>query len=182
MKQNKLFFQSIAFIGIISVIIIGIFYFGAYEDKYSVKESQVVLNKLLEQPLTYNNEFCAKKLTNILTELHFLEQELNKEQELLAKDEAVQAEEPSIIKLEDKEIEEIKAEFDQYRLWCDLFEQNASSELCTLFLDDSANNTRSIQQQIDLTESFWERLNLKMKELSDAKRMDQELKQRCEKK
>ncbi|MFQ5621723.1 MAG: hypothetical protein ACE5FT_07880, partial [Candidatus Nanoarchaeia archaeon] len=125
------------------LLVIGLIYFMAVQDIYGVSEDGLFVEHSIispKHPINYNTEFCAGKLSDLAHEIHFLEEDIGEQEDILRKFGKQIHEELNVIQLEQREKEAIREEFDEYRLLCDQFDKKPTPELCNRFLNESAQH------------------------------------------
>lgn len=166
---------------IVIILAIGLLYFGAIEDRFRVKEMDgFVENPIISpnHPLIYKTEFCASRLTDLAHEIHFIEQNIEEENALF-KEELVEG--GNVIAIEQRELDVIQAEFDEYKGLCNQFDQEPTLGLCSQFLEEARHQLELVQENTKTAESkgIIEQLDISSRALRKAKRIYEGLNIKC---
>ena len=172
-------------IAIIIILFVVLFYYAVLHDRLQVRESDRFLeNRIIspDHPLSYETEFCASKLTNLAHEIHFIGQEVEQQKNLVEIDDPIEEGEKKIIKIEQREITEVKAEFERYKDMCDQFDINPTKELCNQFLDEANNKLELVRENAEALKSkgILDQIQIQLYDLRKADRIYENLQVKCE--
>jgi len=171
------------FVIIVALVLFIAAYAALTEERYMVKEEHPVddpiLGVKLSEQLEYNTEFCANKLTRLITEIHFIESEISGEEEVLSMEKAIEEEEEKVLGLEEVELQELMVDFDLYKIKCEEFTNQPTEEICNDFLPEAERYLSSWQQRADEAPTFFAKMKIVIKELRIAKRINNELQDIC---
>jgi len=163
---------------IVVLLVFALFYFAFVQDRFTVKEDGVGQEPLIKDHLSYETEFCANRLTELAHEVHFLEKEIKSEKEILGEEELVQEQEQKVIQIEQRELQEVKTEFENYESMCDQFDVNPTTELCATFLQEAKDHLDVAQKNADKSTGV-EHIGIVIKELRNAHRIYEGMEEVC---
>ena len=165
-------------IAVIVLLIIGLFYFGFLEDRLIVKEGDPGEQLLVKDHLSYKTEFCANRLTELAHEVHFLEEKIETEREILGEEQILKEEEQTIIQIEQRELQEVKEEFEKYESMCNQFDENVTDEFCVIFLQEAKDHFELTQKNADESTGL-KHVEITIKNLRNAHRIYKGMQEVC---
>ncbi len=165
-------------IGIFLFLIIALFYLGFIENRFMVKEDWVGQELLTKDHLSYDTEFCANKLTQLVHEFHFLDMDIKSEKAQLGTEELLKEQEKEVIQIEQRELNEVKEEFYDYVKLCDEFDNNPTFEICDVFLQEAKDDLDVAQKNADESTGI-KHIKITIKSLRNANRIYKGLKVAC---
>ncbi|PIN87415.1 hypothetical protein COV12_04145 [Candidatus Woesearchaeota archaeon CG10_big_fil_rev_8_21_14_0_10_32_24] len=178
-KRQITDFQFKLGLTILILLIIIIFYFVFVAERFTIKEDSIGQEPLLEKQISYNTEFCANRLTELAHEIHFLEKEIISEKEILGAEGLVKDQEQKVITIEQRELQEVKDEFEKYKSICDQFDENPTSEICVTFLQEAKDKLDIAQKNVDESTGL-KHIEITLKELRNTKRIYEGMNNICD--
>jgi len=163
---------------IVVLLVFVVFYFAFVEDRFTVSEENLGEQPLIKDHLTYKTEFCANRLTELAHEVHFLEREIKSEKDILGDEALVKEQEQKVIQIEQRELQEVKAEFESYESKCDQFDENPTTEICATFLQEAKDHLNIAQKNADESTGL-EHFEITIKELRNAHRIYEGMQEVC---
>ena len=105
-------------IGVIVAVLLfsALIYFSVNYEIHSVQKDFFTDTQFIppNQALEYKTEFCANKLTELIQEAHFFEEDISTGEQIISENEQLSNKEEKVISTEEKELTEIKQEFNNY--------------------------------------------------------------------
>ena len=97
---------------------------------------------------------------------------------MIKDDGALLEEEKMVVQIEQREITDIRTEFDKYLEMCDEFDKNPSSELCSKFLNESKQKLIIAQENAeDSKATDWFKYNIH--DIRQAQRIYKGIQEKC---
>jgi hypothetical protein len=179
-QKNSLKFKISVVVAIL--LFSALIYFSINYSIHEVHEDTFAETPLISpnQALEYKTEFCANKLTALIHETHFFEKDISAGEEIKEKDTLIQKEEIEVISLEQRELEEVKEEFESYKLICDDFDEQPTKELCEQFLTEAKADLELAQQNAESSDGVLSWIETSHKNLRRANRIYNELNKTCQ--
>ena len=115
-------------IAVFFILCVALVYFAAVKERYVFREDS-------RDTITFNNEFCTNKLTELKQEVDYFDESIQTEQNLA--DSSIAKDINNIVKIEKRDKTMAQKEFDNYFDMCIEFEKNPTEELCNLFIEDA---------------------------------------------
>jgi len=167
--------------GIVILLIVGLFYFGFMQERFIVSADNLDEALLVKDHLSYKTEFCANRLTELSHEIYFLQKTISKEELVLGEEKILQEQEQEVLVIEQRELQDVNAEFNSYKLMCDQFDESPTEEFCIAFLEEAKTSLELSQKNADSTTGL-EHLGIVVKDLRNAHRIYEGLQEVCNEK